>query len=155
MINIPALTAQTIGHLKIDEGFRSRPYLDTENKLTLGYGWNLDRPIRLAEAELRLRNDVSEAIAECAKNFPWFGELDLDRQSVLVNMAFNLGINRLLMFKKTLAAIEAHDFSRAAEEMINSMWATQVKDRAVRLAAIMKEGSGVIAYPDIPVAPLT
>ena len=48
-------------------------------------------------------------------------------------MGFNLGITRLLKFKKFLAALEQHDWETAAVEMMDSRWATQVGPRATRL----------------------
>ena len=48
-------------------------------------------------------------------------------------MCFNLGINRLLNFKKFLGALQEHDFETAAIEMMDSRWATQVGPRSTRL----------------------
>jgi GH24 family phage-related lysozyme (muramidase) len=54
------------------------------------------------------------------------------RERALINMAFNLGY-RLSGFKKFLAAVNAEDWETAAKEMMDSKWAQQVGDRAVRL----------------------
>ena len=62
------------------------------------------------------------------------------RQRVLLNMCFNLGSGGLLEFRKSLAAMERGDFETAAREMKASKWATQVGDRADRLAALMRSG---------------
>lgn len=64
---------------------------------------------------------------------PWWADLCEDHQRVIANMAFNLGINRLLKFKKFLGALQEHDFETAAVEMMDSKWATQVGPRATRL----------------------
>ena len=48
-------------------------------------------------------------------------------------MGFNLGLTRLLKFKKFLAALEKKDYETAAIEMMDSRWAVQVKGRANRL----------------------
>ena len=63
------------------------------------------------------------------------------RQRVYVNMTFNLGSTRLALFKKMHAAVEAKDWEKAAEEMLDSKWATQVKGRADRLAEMMRSGA--------------
>jgi len=55
-------------------------------------------------------------------------------------MAFNLGVPRLLKFKKTIAAIQREDWEEAAEQMLMSKWAIQVGSRAYRLADIMLTG---------------
>lgn len=141
MIDLLALQEKTVAQLKIDEGYSAKAYMDTTGNLTIGYGWNIaECPIRRPEADLRLANDTSEAIRDCVRNFPWFGELDLVRQSVLVNMCFNLGIGRLFQFEHTLAAIAAKDFDKASSEMLDSTWARQVGDRAKRLALQMRTG---------------
>ena len=44
----------------------------------------------------------------------------------MINLCFNLGITRLLTFKKALAAMAEGDFSKSADEFLDSKWATQV-----------------------------
>jgi hypothetical protein len=56
-----------------------------------------------------------------------------------LNMTFNLG-DRLLGFRKALAAVQAGDWSTAAAEMLDSQWAAQVGPRAQRLAEAMRTG---------------
>jgi len=55
-------------------------------------------------------------------------------------MAFNLGITRLLNFKKFLGALELKHYKTAAAEMMDSRWATQVGPRATRLRDRVLEG---------------
>ena len=40
---------------------------------------------------------------------------------------------RLSKFKNFIAGVNDRDWTRAAEEMMDSRWATQVGDRAIRL----------------------
>jgi lysozyme len=136
-LNRGLMRAQLIRH----EGMRLRPYRDTVGKMTIGVGRNLDdRGITEAEALFLLDNDIDIAITELQARFPWFDELSEIRQRVLIDMAFNLGITKLLGFKRTLAAIKRGDYVAAAAGMMASKWATQVKRRAHRLAAMMREG---------------
>jgi len=65
---------------------------------------------------------------------------DQVRFDTLTNMCFNLGAPRLSGFKKMWEAIEAGDYSTAAEEMLDSKWARQVGPRADRLAQKMETG---------------
>ena len=127
--------------LKVDEGLRLKPYLDTANKWTVGYGRNLsDKGLTLEEAELLLENDIAEAEATAKVLFPSFDSLSENRRAVLCNMAFNLGQTRLAGFRRLREAVEAGEWGRAAAEMIDSRWAEQVKERATRLAEQMKKG---------------
>lgn len=125
--------------LKRDEGFRSHPYHDTVGKLTIGYGRNLDDVgISESEAEALLRKDVGIAYEETRHNYPWIMEAPLAIQRGLYNMAFNMGQPRLSGFRKMLAALEAKDYLRAADEAMDSKWADQVGERAVRIAELFR-----------------
>lgn len=133
------MTPQGLAQLKIDEGLRLKPYRCTADKLTIGYGRNLeDVGISKDEAEYLFANDIKEAESELRHAFPWFEELAETRQDVLVNMCFNLGLTRLLGFKKFLKAVSLGEYETAAHEMMNSAWAEQVGDRAKRLARLMR-----------------
>lgn len=130
-----------VSDLKRDEGLRLKPYRCSAGKLTIGYGRNLeDVGITQAEAEAMLMADIKAARRELDRVLPWWRNLSAVRQDALVNMAFNLGITRLLGFKNALAAMQAYDFDRAADEMLDSRWAAQVGDRAKRLAHMMRAG---------------
>ena len=87
-----------------------------------------------------LDNDIEELDIQLGKRLPWLATLSPARQQVLMNMAFNLGIDGLLGFKNTLGMIASGDYQKAADAMMQSKWAGQVGDRAKRLAAMMKEG---------------
>ena len=69
-----------------------------------------------------------------------FDTLSTNRQNVLVNMAFNLGIYGLLRFKKMLLAVEKQDWDEAANQMLDSRWSKQVGNRSKELADIMRQG---------------
>lgn len=133
-----------IEQIKKHEGLRLKPYHCPSGKLSIGYGRNLDDcGISEDEAEYLLRNDIERCIFEIATTFPWTNKLDQARRYVLINMCYNLGINGLAGFKRTLLAIEEGRYEEAAEAMLKSKWAEQVKGRAVELAEIMKGGGGV------------
>lgn len=137
MIDHKALTEMLVRH----EGLRLKPYRDTVGKLTLGVGRNLDdKGISEAEAFFMLNNDITATVRELNHALPWWGDLAPTWQLVLANMAFNLGLSRLLGFRKMLAALEAGDYETAAAEMLDSKWARQVGRRAEELAAIVRPG---------------
>lgn len=131
--------------LAIDEGLRLFPYEDTVGKTTIGYGRNLtDVGISKLEAGYLLENDIDKAIRDLISAFTWFPGLDPVRQTVLVNMAFNLGLGNtkrgLRSFVNTLAAIGRGDYAAAAAGMRKSKWSRQVGARAERLARQMESG---------------
>lgn len=135
------MSDELLAQLKRHEGLRMTPYYCTARKLTIGYGRNLeDVGISQREAEMLLKNDIDVARTGLLRAYPWVKDLSPVRQDVLVNMAFNLGLQRLSGFKKTLRHIEAGRYADAAEEMLNSQWARQVGNRAQELAEQMREG---------------
>jgi lysozyme len=52
-------------------------------------------------------------------------------------MCFQLGRPRLSKFKKMIAAVEDMNWEKMADEMENSRWFQQTKNRAKRLIAIV------------------
>lgn len=136
-MNLDKLRAQLIAH----EGLRLTPYHDTVGKLTIGVGRNLDdRGISDAEALLLLDNDIVDVCAHLDAMLSWWRKLDDARQRVLADMCFNLGIGRLLTFKRALRAMQFGNFQEAAHHMLSSQWARQVGRRAKRLARMMETG---------------
>lgn len=133
--------ARLFDQLQIDEGFRAKPYRDTVGKLTVGYGRNLDDVgITPEEGRFLLGGDVRGAEADVVRAFPWYTSLDGPRQAVLVNMAVNLGIERLRGFRQMLEAMARRDFEQATLEMLDSLWSRQVGERSTRLARQMRTG---------------
>ena len=126
--------------VKLNEGYRALPYTDSQGVLTIGYGCALDvgwpEPFAAAVAKLEL-----ESAERDAQTIAGYDALDPLRRSVLIEMAFNLGMPHLLGFKKFLAAISKLDFKTAAAEMRDSQWAKQVGARAQRLARIIETGT--------------
>lgn len=136
--------------LRRDEGLRLTPYRCTAGHFTIGYGHNLSArgydfetiaamSISGEQAEEWLEKDIAGAqqlVNDWIGFFGVFSELTDARQRVVVNMAFNLG-SRLWQFKRLKACIMARDWDGAAREMLDSRWARQVGDRAMRLAEMM------------------
>lgn len=144
------------------EGLRLTPYRCPAGKLTIGVGRNiedkgfsaeerrvlgldngrkLDDGITADEARYLLDNDINEVWqALSAKLAGLFNSLEEARQHVLLDMAFNLGVAGLLKFRKMIAALERRDFERAADEMKDSTWYTQVGDRGPDLEQMMRSG---------------
>ena len=131
--------------IKLDEGCRLLPYRDTEGVWTIGWGHTGDGvgPGIIwgqGMADRMLDHDIEIAIGSLDAHLPWWRELDDVRQNVLADMCFNIGITKLLKFQHMLAALEAHDFAHAADQMRLSLWAKQVGDREVRLERMMRSG---------------
>jgi lysozyme len=139
-----------ISELRRDEGVEYKPYKDTMGVDTVGVGHNLQAsplpdgwsyPLTDEQVNVLLTQDIQAVFADLDHNLPWWVNLNDVRQRVLSNMAFNLGITKLLGFKNTLAAMRQGKYKDASSGMLNSAWASQVKGRAVRLADMMLRGA--------------
>jgi hypothetical protein len=79
--------------LKRDEGFKPKPYKDSEGVLTIGYGFNLESDgLTEQESSLVLHVRAWNRYVELLTAVPWVHKLDDARQGVLLNMAYNLGV---------------------------------------------------------------
>lgn len=128
--------------LLIDEGLRLKPYRCTQGKITIGIGRNIeDIGISKEEADFMLENDLARVELELDRNFTWWRKMSEPRQRALANMCFQLGIKRLLGFKKMLVAMEKSDFVNAAVEALDSRWAEQTQpSRVNRIIEDIKNG---------------
>lgn len=128
--------------LEIDEGRRKLVYRDSVGKLTVGIGRNItDRAFSDDEIDLMLKNDIAMVERQLDRAIPWWRTLDDARQNVLANLAFNMGVPRLMGFSMTLDLVHSGRFDAAAQEMLRSKWAEQVGDRAKRLSRQMRTGA--------------
>ena len=129
---------QLLADLRRDEGCSLHAYQDSEGWWTIGFGRLIDQRqgggITMAEAEALLANDVGRFLDQLDGALPWWRGMPEAARLGLANMAFNLGLTRLLKFRKMLAALEAGDYARAAEEALDSKWAAQVGRRSARIA---------------------
>lgn len=133
--------------LELHEGRKSKPYVDTVGKVSIGIGHNLtDLGLTDAQIDAIFEHDLIDAIKTCNRLFPHFNSMDKVRRMVLLDMAFNLGFGKLSGFINTIGYINSGDYIRASQNMLASKWAKQVGQRAERLARMMRTGE----YPEDP-----
>ena len=127
-------------HIEWAEGFRKFPYRCSANKLTIGYGRNIeDNGISKAEAGVLLRNDLGIALRAARTLDGWY-QADPVRRLVLADMVYNMGLPRVKKFKKMLRAFAQGAYDIAAVEMKDSRWYDQVGRRAWKLVEAMETG---------------
>ena len=134
---------ELVDQIKRQEGLRLTAYVDTLGNRSIGYGHTPAFPgqmITEAEAEALLMQDLNAAQTDLLTALPWCSSLSVPRYCVLWNMTFNMGIAHLLEFRLMLAAVREANYPEAAKQMLNSLWASQVHDRAVELAEQMETG---------------
>jgi lysozyme len=130
--------------LRRDEGEILHVYPDSLGYWSIGVGRLLDKRrgggITPEESEYLLNNDITRKSGELDYRLPWWRDLDEARQGVILNMAFQLGVDGLLSFKNTLEYVRTKQYKKAASEMLNSKWASQTPLRAQRLSRQMETG---------------
>lgn len=111
------------------EGMRRYTYKDTLGIETIGIGRNISqkggRGLSTDEIFYLFRNDLKLAEDSVSQN-DWFKDLNQVRQGVVIEMIFNMGINRFNTFKNLIAALKSKNFILAVDEMKHSKWATQI-----------------------------
>lgn len=144
------------------EGFRRQVYTDTQNKPTIGYGFNLADPTAIAtcdahelnlsdllngapiseiDARAIMADQVLEARFTATKIFPNFDTLPDKVQMVVIDMLFQMGQPTFLEFHDTIAAIKAGKFEVAADCMRKSAWYRQVPARAIENCSLMEDAA--------------
>jgi lysozyme len=131
--------------LRGDEGTEANVYQDHLGFWTIGVGRLVDARkrgsgLRPQEIAFMLENDINDRVAQLERCLPWFPSLDHVRQGVLLNMSFQMGVEGLLAFKNTLKLVEQGRYLQAADNMLQSKWATQTPARAQRMAEQMRSG---------------
>ena len=148
------LREQALAVLRIDEDERKYAYDDADGKrvrapkgsLTIGVGVNLDAGLDDAESAWltrhRLEGEWTLLMAHLAHCGIYLALLPLPAQLALALMAYQLGAERLMRFRKMVQAIQDGDWGKAADEALDSEWARETSYRAARVAALLRGCAG-------------
>lgn len=131
--------------IRLHEGFRSKPYLCPTGHWSHGYGDRCnenDPPISRDDAEYLLEQRVA-VLARRLSSLPEWPALNDVSQRVLAEMAYQLGFDGLMGFKKMWAFLAVQDYHGAAAEMLDSLWHRQTPGRSEELAAMMATGKDI------------
>jgi GH24 family phage-related lysozyme (muramidase) len=151
-----------------NEGWKTTTYTDTAGHPTVGVGFNLDRSdaaakiealgldydkVRSGEQSLTdaqvntlFQGDLDTAVSGAQGLISNFDDLNDARQTVVVDMVFNLGATQFSQFTNTIGAIEDGDWDRAADEMQDSNWYDQVGNRSEFDVNTMRAGDDATGY---------
>jgi GH24 family phage-related lysozyme (muramidase) len=142
--------ARLVAQLSIEEGVKTKVYLDPKGIPTIGVGRNLrDKGLKPNEIAMLLSDDINDSLVFLSQ-FLWFKGQNDPRQAALIDMSF-MGFNRLLGFVHMIHFLDIGDFQSAHDECVNSQWFTDVgPGRGNRVANMLLTG----AWPaDIPFNP--
>lgn len=145
--------SQIIQILNYEEGFKEKPYIDTEGYPTVACGIkigpkgaslsNYTFTVPRKVGDVWLQQFVDSTINQCRTNPAIYAALQQcnpARADILYSMGYQLGVAGLAGFKNTLVMISNGQFDEAANGMLNSLWARQTPNRAKRHAAVMRSG---------------
>ena len=132
-----------------DEGCKFEVYLDHLGLPTFGIGALIKEgdpecgqpvgtPVNEERVRQRFNLDIAVTIEDCKVLYDDFDDLPEECQHIIANMMFNMGRPRLSKFKGMKAGVDARDWNKAADEMVDSRWYDQVTNRAKRLVARMR-----------------
>lgn len=109
---------------------------------TVGFGFTHgvtpDSRMNRITAERKLEQEILEVDAALRNTLTWYNDASFVTKTVLINMAFNMGLKGLLGFRNTLKFISQKNYEQAARNMTQSLWYRQVKGRAVELVERMR-----------------
>lgn len=154
------------------EGFEPDVYKDKVGRNTFGRGLNIDDPY-IRKVVLKHNNGnlksidratsskveqeiIDNFVKEIPRNFTNISNLNDNAREVILNMNYNLGSTRLGGFEKFKKALnsEKPDYSVARKELLDSLWASQVGNRARELGEMMYPEGGKVRdeeiYPSDP-----
>jgi lysozyme len=127
--------------IKSHEGLSLKLYKCPADRWTIGYGRNVeDRGISPREAEYLLACDIQQFREQLTRDYPWFTSLSEVRQAAMTDLIYNVGPGNLKKFVKFLAAMARGDWERAGDELVQSKWYTQVRNRAPRIVMMIRTG---------------
>lgn len=135
--------------LEADEGCVYSVYLDHLDLPTFGighlirkndpeYGLEVGAAVSSERVLEAFEEDIQVVLDDCENLYQDFGDLPEEVQLIIANMMFNLGYPRLSKFKGMKAGVDARDWQKAADEMVDSRWYKQVTNRAERLVQRMR-----------------
>ena len=112
------------------EGFSPRIYLDSRGNLTGGWGSHLYENKMIPKTIWKKLFDYDFWQAE--RDYERL-DLDLDecRKWIVVDLIYNMGLEKVRGFKKMLKFLRLGEYELAGKELLNSRYAKQVGMRAV------------------------
>lgn len=106
---------------------------------SVGVGRNLRNPMSDAAIDFLWNEDIQEALSG-ASTFDWFEELDEHRQLAIVDMVFNMGLERFQTFNVFLGYMASKQYIAAADDLKGTKWYGEVGHRAQYLENVIRTG---------------
>jgi len=138
IVSLHASDMSIVEHLKSEEGFSTKMYLDHLGYPTIGYGHRCEKnqpDITKEDAEVMLQADIMKAQGAVTRLVG--KDIHPTVKLVITSMVFQMGEVGVAKFKNTLTLLRAKDYKAASVEMLQSKWAKQTPNRAKRMASMI------------------
>ena len=131
------------------EGFSSTKYACAVSGHALqGYGRNVKNkktPAVVTEhtADRWLTQDIEKCMEDLDEKLPWWRHHSAVRRAAMIDLVYNMGIDRLLTFKEFLSNMRRGRYTEASRCLKNSKYARQTGVRAREVSTAIRYGKWV------------
>lgn len=101
---------------------------------------NLPAHHKIIIAGFMLRAEIEALLPQLETQLGYWPDLDDNRAAAVVDLAYNLGVAGWLAFKNTNRMLAKGEWVDAAHNLLDSQYAKDVGQRAVRIATMLKTG---------------
>ena len=129
-----------LGDIKKNEGYISTVYKDSLGIDTIGYGFAIkDLVLEEDICDIILARKVEKLVVKVNYKFPFLQGIPVDKAEIVIEMCYQMGVTGVSKFKKMIKHLENGNFEKASVEMLDSKWAKQTPNRALKLSNRMKQ----------------
>lgn len=136
-----------IANIKENEGFCERVYEDSRGFATIGYGFLVSalspdelalnggkvEPMSRAIADQILTLKLKKLKPKVFEAFAWLAEKPANVQDVVIEMCYQMDVNKVKKFVTTLHYIRTSEYEKAIANGLHSLWAQQTPNRAKKV----------------------
>ena len=136
-----------IANIKENEGFCERVYEDSRGFATIGYGFLLSalspdelalnggkvEPMSRAVADQILELKLKKLKPRVFEAFAWLQDKPQNVQDVVIEMCYQMDVNKVKKFVTTLHHIRMGEYEKAVQSGLRSLWAQQTPNRAKKV----------------------
>jgi len=148
LIFVTSVVAQTTTELKNHitryEGYSLHSYYDKFGNLSIGIGHKINKNEKLFYItpfyiNILFENDLNIAIKAANNELIDFNLHPEIIKIIIIALIFNIGQNGFHQFYEFRMAINKHDYNMAANALSKSLWAKELRDRAIDYEKILKK----------------
>lgn len=149
-LNIKDPKSFLMERIPLFEGFSATRYGDSVTKgcILQGYGRcvnNMKTPATISKSTANkwLAADLIKCEKKLDTHLPWWRNASIVRRAALLDMTYNMGIDKLKTFKQFLRHMQNQNYALASKSLTDSRWAKQVGVRSREIRHAIKHDKWV------------